>query len=47
MTMSLNLKVIAGAGALVWMSAVSPVLAADILAAPIAKAPVMVPVVQN
>lgn len=37
------LKVIASAGALVWMSAVSPVLAADIPAAPIIKAPVKAP----
>jgi outer membrane immunogenic protein len=44
MAMKLKLKVIAGAGALVWMSAVSPVLAADIPAAPIVKAPVMAPV---
>jgi outer membrane immunogenic protein len=41
--MTMKLKVIAGAGALVWMSAVSPVLAADIPAAPIVKAPVVVP----
>ena len=31
--MTMNFKVIAGAGALVWMSAVGPVLAADIPAA--------------
>ena len=35
--------VIAGAGALVWMAAASPSGAADIPAAPVAKAPVMVP----
>ena len=40
--MTMKLKVIAGAGALVWMSAVGPVLAADIPAAPIVKAPVAV-----
>ena len=45
--MAMNLKVIAGAGALVWMSAVSPVLAADIRTAPILKAPVIVAPVQN
>lgn len=39
----MNLKTIAGAGVLLWMSAVSPVLAADIPAAPIVKAPVMAP----
>jgi hypothetical protein len=33
---------IAGAGALVWMAAVSPSGAADISPAPIVKAPVMV-----
>ena len=37
------LRVIAGAGALVWMSAVSPVLSADIPARPIVKAPVVAP----
>lgn len=37
------LRVIAGAGALVWMSAVGPVLAADIPAAPIVKAPIRAP----
>ena len=40
--MTMKLKVIAGAGALVWMSAVGPVLAADIPAAPVVKAPVAV-----
>lgn len=40
--MTMNLKVIAGAGALVWMSAVGQALAADIPAAPIVKAPVAV-----
>jgi len=39
--------VIAGAGALVWMAAVSPSGAADIPAAPVVKAPVMVPAQQN
>jgi outer membrane immunogenic protein len=39
--------VIAGAGALVWMAAVSPSGAADIPAAPIVKAPVQVPVTQS
>jgi len=39
--------VIAGAGALVWMAAASPSGAADIPAAPVAKAPVMVPVKQS
>lgn len=39
----MKLRIIAGAGALVWMSAVSPVLAADIPAAPIMKAPVQAP----
>ena len=38
------LGVIAGAGALAWMSAVSPVLAADIPVAPAYKAPVPAPV---
>jgi outer membrane immunogenic protein len=38
----MSIKVIAGAGALVWMSAVGPVLAADIPAAPIVKAPIAV-----
>ena len=37
------LRVIAGAGALVWMSAASPVLGADIPARPIVKAPVQAP----
>jgi outer membrane immunogenic protein len=37
-------RIIAGAGALVWMSAFSPVLSADIPAAPIVKAPVRAPV---
>jgi len=41
-----SLAVIAGAGALVWMS-VGPALAADIPAAPVYKAPVAAPVVQN
>ena len=45
--MAMKLKVIAGAGALLWMSAVSPVLAADIRAAPIVKAPIIVEPVQN
>ena len=36
-------RIIAGAGALVWMSAFSPVLSADIPAAPIVKAPVVAP----
>ncbi len=40
--MAIKLKVIAGAGALVWMSAAGPLLAADIPAAPIVKAPVAV-----
>src|ERR1043165_6419842 len=40
--MTMSIKVIAGAGALVWMSAVGPVLAADIPAAPIVKAPIAV-----
>lgn len=40
------LNVIAGAGALVWMSG-GPVVAADIPAAPVYKAPVAVPVAQN
>ena len=40
--MTMKLKVIAGAGALVWMSAVGQVLAADIPAAPYVKAPVAV-----
>jgi outer membrane immunogenic protein len=40
--MTMKLKVIAGAGALVWMSAVGQVLAADIPAAPVLKAPVAV-----
>ncbi len=39
--------VIAGAGALVWMAAVSPSGAADIPAAPVVKAPVMVPAKQS
>jgi outer membrane immunogenic protein len=39
--------VIAGAGVLVWMAAVSPSGAADIPAAPVAKAPVMVPAKQS
>jgi outer membrane immunogenic protein len=39
--------VIAGAGALVWMAAASPSGAADIPAAPVAKAPVMAPVGQS
>jgi outer membrane immunogenic protein len=39
--------VIAGAGALVWMAAASPSGAADIPAAPVAKAPVMVPAKQS
>src|SRR5215831_2962623 len=43
----MNFKVIAGAGALVWMAAVVPASAADIPSAPIVKAPVMVPVTQN
>ena len=37
------LRVIAGAGALVWMSAAGPVLGADIPARPIVKAPVAAP----
>jgi outer membrane immunogenic protein len=41
---TLALKVMAGAGALAWMSAVGPVLAADIPAAPVYKAPVAAPV---
>ena len=45
--MTMKFRVIAGAGALVWMSAVSAVLAADIPAAPIMKAPVVAPPVQN
>lgn len=40
--MTMSLRVIAGAGALVWMSAVGQVLAADIPAAPVLKAPVAV-----
>ena len=36
-------RIIAGAGALVWMSAISPVLGADIPARPIVKAPVAAP----
>lgn len=39
--------VIAGAGALVWMAAVSPSGAADIPAAPVVKAPVRAPVTQS
>jgi len=39
--------VIAGAGALVWMAAASPSGAADIPAAPVAKAPVMVSAQQS
>ena len=39
--------VIAGAGALVWMAAVSPSGAADIPAAPVVKAPVRAPVGQS
>jgi outer membrane immunogenic protein len=39
--------VIAGAGALVWMAAASPSGAADIPAAPVAKAPVRAPVGQS
>jgi|SRR5215213_7242552 len=39
--------VIAGAGALVWMAAASPSGAADLPAAPIAKAPIMVPAKQS
>ena len=39
--------VIAGAGALVWMAAVSPSGAADIPAAPVVKAPVKAPVGQS
>ena len=39
--------VIAGAGVLVWMAAVSPSGAADIPAAPVVKAPVAVPVTQS
>jgi len=38
-----TLKIIAGAGALVWMSAVGPALAADIPAAPVYKAPIAAP----
>jgi outer membrane immunogenic protein len=38
------LKIMAGAGALAWMSAVGPVSAADIPAAPVYKAPVAAPV---
>jgi len=41
-----TLSIIAGAGALVWMS-VGPVMAADIPAAPVYKAPVAVAPVQN
>ena len=41
--MTVKLRVIAGAGALVWMSAVGPVLAADIPAAPVLKAPIVAP----
>jgi outer membrane immunogenic protein len=37
------IRIIAGAGALVWMSAISPVLGADIPARPIVKAPVQAP----
>ena len=43
----MNFKVIAGAGALVWMAAVVPAGAADIPSAPIVKAPVMVPATQS
>src|SRR6185436_76170 len=39
--------VIAGAGVLVWMAAVSPSGAADIPAAPIVKAPIAVPATQS
>src|SRR6266850_7392211 len=39
--------VIAGAGALVWMAAVSPSGAADIPAAPVVKAPVKAPATQS
>ena len=39
--------VVAGAGALVWMAAVSPSGAADIPAAPPVKAPIAVPVTQS
>jgi outer membrane immunogenic protein len=45
-TMTRNIRalnVIAGAGALAWMSAVGPALAADIPAAPVYKAPVAPP----
>jgi len=41
--MTKMLRVIAGAGALVWISAASPVLGADIPARPIVKAPVQAP----
>jgi outer membrane immunogenic protein len=41
-----RLVLIAGAGAL-WMTAVAPSVAADIPAAPVVKAPVMVPAKQN
>jgi len=40
-------SVIAGAGALMWMAAVSPSGAADIPAAPIMKAPIAVPATQS
>ena len=41
--MAMKLKVIAGAGALVWMSAVGQALAADIPRAPVLKVPVVAP----
>src|SRR5436190_18995337 len=45
--MAMKRWVIAGAGVLVWMAAVSPSGAADIPAAPIVKAPIAVPAKQS
>src|ERR1041385_3408744 len=45
--MAMKRWVIAGAGVLVWMAAVSSAGAADIPAAPAVKAPVALPVTQN
>ena len=45
--MAMKRWVIAGAGVLVWMAAVSPSGAADIPAAPMVKAPIAVPATQS